>query len=170
VPSGARSPYTDPVDASYWPRSIGLRVLIAACYFVLIPAGLLPMPVGWWLLSGGGLLLYSFLMFSAFMRWPEKKWIHTDLGPYLDAAMITLAVVAVADTDYPVWIGYLLVIMSLSLFHDARYLLWYAVFAVGMFWLGIAGAQALRDADVSWRISSAGGSRSSPPSCTSSRR
>ena len=123
VPNGARSPYTDPVDASYWPRSIGLRVLIAACYFVLIPAGLLPMPVGWWLLSGGGLLLYSFLMFSAFMRWPEKKWIHTDLGPYLDAAMITLAVVAVADTDYPVWIGYLLVIMSLSLFHDARYLL-----------------------------------------------
>lgn len=151
---GARGIASDPVDASYWPRSIGLRVLIAACYFVLIPTGLLPMPTGWWLLSGGGLLVYSFLMFSAFMRWPDKKWIHSDLGPYLDAAIITLAVVAVANTDYPVWIGYLLVIMSLSLFHDARYLLWYAMFVVGMFWLGIAGAQVLRDGDVSWRISS----------------
>lgn len=150
---GARSIATDAVDASYWPRSIGLRVLIAACYFVLIPLELLPMPTAWWLLSGGGLLGYSFLMFSAFMRWPDKKWIHTDLGPYLDAGIITLAVVAVANTDYPVWIGYLLVIMSLSLFHNARYLLWYALFAVGMFWIGIAGAQAFRDGEVSWRIS-----------------
>lgn len=144
----------DPVDPSYWPRAIGLRVVIAACYFVLIPAGLLPMSTTWWLASGGGLLLYSFVMFSALMRWPTKKWIHTDLGPYADAVFITLAVIAVAQPDYPIWIGYLLVIMSLSTFHNTRYLLAYSLFAIAMFWTGIFIGNELQAVAVDWRISS----------------
>jgi diguanylate cyclase (GGDEF)-like protein len=143
----------DPVDPGYWPRSIGLRVVIAACYFVLIPLGLLPMPKAWWLVSGGGLLVYSFLMFSAFMRWPDKKWIHTNAGPYLDAIVVTVAIIAVAKPDYPIWIGYLLVIMALSTFHSTRYLLAYSLFAIAMFWGGIYIAHEFRTVAIDWRIS-----------------
>lgn len=159
VPTGAIDQHAshnmmvDPVDPSYWPRSIGLRVVIAACYFVLIPLNLLPMSTAWWLVSGGGLLLYSFAMFSVFMRWPEKKWVHTDVGPYLDATIITIAIIAVAQPDYPIWIGYLLVIMSLSTFHSTPYLLAYSLFAIAMFWAGIYVAHEYRGVAVDWRTS-----------------
>jgi diguanylate cyclase (GGDEF)-like protein len=143
----------DPVDPGYWPRALGLRVVIASTYFVLIPAGLLPMSTTWWMVSGGGLLLYSFAMFSVFMRWPGAKWVHMDLCPYLDALFITLAVIAVADTNYPIWIGYFLVIMSLSTFHETRYVLAYSIFAIAMFWAGIFLAHEVGRADLNVRIS-----------------
>src|SRR5262245_17905935 len=83
----------DPVAPEYWPRSIGLRVVIALCYFSLIPAGLLPMSTAWWLVSGGGLLVYSALTFALYYRYPEfTKQVQQDWAPYVDALFITLAI------------------------------------------------------------------------------
>lgn len=145
-------PLVDVVDPGYWPRSIGLRVVIAAAYFMLIPMELLPMSTGWWLVSGGGLLLYSFLMFSIFMRWPDAKWIHRDVGPYTDAFFITLALVAVAEPDYPIWVGYFLVIMALSTFHSTRYVIAYSLFSVAMLWIGVLVTDALGRGAIDPRI------------------
>src|SRR6185369_3278715 len=79
------------VDPSYWPRALGLRVIIAISYFTLIPAGLLPMSTAWWLTSGGGLLVYSLVAFALYVRSPDKHWLHKTVSPYIDTLIVTLA-------------------------------------------------------------------------------
>lgn len=140
------------VDPSYWPRALGLRVVIAVSYFVLIPAGLLPMSTGWWLLSGGGLLVYSLAAFAYYLRRPEADWLHKTVSPYIDTLAVTLATIALARPNYPIWIGYLLVVSSLSAVQNTRYVVLFSIWAVVAYWSGIAVMDLSGRANPSWQL------------------
>jgi diguanylate cyclase (GGDEF)-like protein len=142
----------EPVDPGYWPRAIGLRVVICATYFMMIPTGLTPMSFPWWMASGGGLLVYSLIMLAIYLHWPQKTWIHSDLTPYSDVLLVTLAIVAVAEPELPIWIGYVLIIMSLSALHTTKYLLAYSFFAMIMFWVAVDLSQLLGRAELNTQI------------------
>ena len=88
------------MDPSYWPRGLGLRVVIA----LVLPAD----PVravadvrAWWLLSGGGLLAYSVIVFAAYLRRPDALWFHKTVSPCVDTLMVTLATIALGMPSYP---------------------------------------------------------------------
>lgn len=142
----------DAVAPGYWPRSLGLRVLIAVSYFVLIPAGLLPMSAAWWLVSGGGLLVYSVAAFCHYAMRPNQLWLHKNVLPYADAVAVTLAIVALARLDQPIWIGYFLIITSLSTFHSSRYQLFFSVCCIAMLYAAAGTLHLAERADVPWRI------------------
>jgi diguanylate cyclase (GGDEF)-like protein len=146
-------PTTISVDPSYWPRATGLRVVIAVCYFLLIPAGLLPMSTVWWMISGGGLLVYSIAVFAACLRWRDRTWLHSTLSPYIDTVLVTFAIIALARPDYPIWVGYLLIISSLSAVQSTRYVLGFSVWTIAWFWFGVWILDASGRADVSWQLS-----------------
>lgn len=141
------------VDPSYWPRALSLRVVMAALYFVLIPAGLLPMSTGWWLASGGSLLIYSIIMLVLYLRHPERVWLHSHLSPVVDIVMITLAVVALARPEYPLWIGYALVISSLSAVRSTRFVLLFSLWTLGVYWAGELALDVTGRAEISWQLS-----------------
>jgi diguanylate cyclase (GGDEF)-like protein len=139
----------DLVDPGYWPRSTGLRVVIAASYFILIPAGLLPMSAPWWILSGGGLLAYSIVMWALCrVRGPSR--LHVDAAPFFDTAWVTLAVVALARPEYPIWMGYFLSIPTLANFHSTRYVLVFSSCAAAACMGAFAALDVVGRADVHW--------------------
>lgn len=142
----AKDELHEAVAPGYWPRALGLRVVIAAAYFVLIPAGLLPMATGWWLASGGGLLAYAVAIFAHFLWRPDASMeLNRTITPFTDALFVTLAIVATARIDQPIWIGYFLIITSLSTFHSTRYLLLFALSTIGMLWTAGAVIDATTD-------------------------
>jgi diguanylate cyclase (GGDEF)-like protein len=140
------------VDPSYWPRALGLRVVIAVSYVVLIPVGLLPMSTPWWLISGGGILIYSIAAFTYHLRRPDRTWVHKTASPYIDTLIVTLATVALARPSYPIWIGYLLIVSSLSAVQTTRYVVLFAFWAVAAYWAGIIVLDVTGRADPSWQI------------------
>ncbi len=140
------------VDPSYWPRGLGLRVVIALSYFLLIPAGLLPMSGAWWLMSGGGLLAYSVIVFAAYLRRPDALWFHKTVSPCVDTLMVTLATIALGMPSYPLWIGYLLIISAQSTVHATRYVVLFSLFSIAAYWSGIAVLELSGRADTSWQL------------------
>jgi diguanylate cyclase (GGDEF)-like protein len=141
----------DSVDPGYWPRSTLLRVLIAVSYCALVPAGLLPMSVAWWLISGGTLLLYSVAAFLIFARFGVSR-LHTEITPYIDTLVVTLAIVALADPPVPIWMGYVLAIPALAQFHSTRYMLLYSLWSIAAFWSGLVILHATGRAELSWQM------------------
>ncbi len=127
---------TDVVGPGYWPRALSLRVIISISYFLLVPAGLLPMSSAWWLGSAGSLVVYSIAMLALYLRTPSRLWLHRTVTPYIDVVMVTLAIIAVATPAYPIWIGYFLIISSLSSMQTTRYMLVFACGVIGQYWLG----------------------------------
>jgi diguanylate cyclase (GGDEF)-like protein len=110
------------------------------------------MSAAWWLISGGGLLAYSLAAFAYFLRRPEHLDVHKNVLPYADAFAVTLAIVALARPDQPIWIGYALIITSLSTFHTTRYQLFFAITCIGMLWAAAAILDATGRADLPWRL------------------
>jgi diguanylate cyclase (GGDEF)-like protein len=143
----------DSVHSAYWPTSLGLRVVIALSYVVLVPAGLLPMSNAWWAVSGGTLLAYSVVVFVLCLSRRELIWIARDVAPYLDTLVITLAIVALADPSMPIWIGYMLAIPPLSNFHTVRYMLLYSLWSIAMYWLGLGVLDVTGRAPMMWHLS-----------------
>ncbi len=131
------------VDPGYWPRAIGMRVVIAVCYVLLVPAGVLPMSDLWWLASGGTLLVYSLLMLAHYLIRGVTP-IETIVSAYLDSAVVTLAIVALAKPEYPIWMGYFLILPSLANFHSSRYVAGFAAWSIGNCWAAF-GILALTD-------------------------
>jgi hypothetical protein len=140
------------VDPSYWPRSLALRVVIAIAYFVLIPAGLLPMSTAWWLVSGGSLLVYSIASLAYYLWHPDREWFHKTVAPYIDTIIITGATIALARPTYPIGIGYLLVVMSLSAVQSRRYVVLFSLWAVAAYWCGVTILDITGRADASFQI------------------
>jgi diguanylate cyclase (GGDEF)-like protein len=118
-------------------------VVISATYCALILSGVLPMSPAWFAASGLSLLLYSVAMFLTHVRWPDKVWIHRDVSPFSDVLVVTLAIIAVAQPAFPIWVGYYLIIMSLSTFHSTRYVVAFAFFSVANMWGAILLADEL---------------------------
>ena len=148
----SHEPLMTGVDPSYWPRALGLRVIIALAYVVLIPAGLLPMSRIWWLVSGGGLFAYSVAAFAYYLRRPDANWLHRTASPYIDTLVVTLATIALARPNYPIWIGYLLIVSSLSAVQNTRYVVLFSVWAVAAYWSGISIMSLSGRADPSWQL------------------
>ena len=126
----------DAVGPGYWPRSLSLRVVISVSYFLLVPAGLLPMSTGWWLGSAGTLVMYSAAMLGLYLQQPRSLWLHKTVAPYVDVIMVTVATVAVGMPAYPIWIGYFLIISSLSAMQTTRYMLVFACGIIAQYWAG----------------------------------
>lgn len=145
----ARERVEDAVDPGYWPRSIGFRVVIAACYFLLIPAGLLPMSTMWWLVSGGGLLAYSIAMFTHFRIFGTSS-LHVQVAPYIDTLFVTLAVIALARPEYPIWMGFFLSIPTLANFHGSRYVFAFSLWSVACCMFAFAAIDVGGRADMNW--------------------
>jgi diguanylate cyclase (GGDEF)-like protein len=145
-------PLVSAVDPSYWPRATGLRVVIAAMYFILIPAGVLPMSTAWWMASGGTLLVYSIVLFASFQRWPRVLWIHRSLSPYVDTALVTLAIIALAKPDYPIWVGYMLTVASLSAYQSPRWVMMFSLWEVAVYWSGLGVLHVTGRADTAWQL------------------
>ena len=45
---------------------------------------------------------------------PEADWVHKTVSPFIDTIIVTIATIALARPNYPIWIGYLLIVSSLS--------------------------------------------------------
>jgi len=121
--------FQEAVDPSYWPRAILLRLVIAACYVLFIGAGILPMAPAWAAVSGGGLLAYSIAMLALYWRRGLLP-AYESLSPYADTVAVTVAIIALARPEYPLWMGYFLVIPSLANFHSTRYVLGFAFWSL----------------------------------------
>jgi diguanylate cyclase (GGDEF)-like protein len=131
VPDGA----CDAVHPAYWERTLTLRIAMAACYVALAPAGVLPMSTAWWVASGWSVLAYSLVLWVLYRRYGLLS-LHRDWAPFIDALMMTLAIVAVARPDYPIWVGFFLIISSLSALHSLRYILAFAAWTCVLLWAG----------------------------------
>jgi diguanylate cyclase (GGDEF)-like protein len=140
------------VAPGYWGRSLGLRFAIAASYVILIPAGLLPMSAAWWVVSGWGLLAYSAAMLGIYLWRGPILLLHRNIGPFADTFFVTLAVVALARPDYPIWMGYVMIISALSVFHSTRYMLAFSLVTIAAYWTGLVALDAMGRGDVSWQI------------------
>jgi diguanylate cyclase (GGDEF)-like protein len=145
----AIEPFREAVDPGYWPRAIGLRMLIASCYAVLVPWGLLPMSNLWFAISGGLLFAYSFAMCVLYLRWGLLRS-YQLISPYADTVVVTVAIIALARPEYPIWMGYFLVIPSLSNFHSTRYVLAFSLWSLASCLTGFAILDLTGRADVSW--------------------
>src|SRR5574339_449330 len=88
-PAGYASaePFREAVDPGYWPRAIGLRLLIASCYAILVPWGLLPMSNLWFAISGGVLFGYSLAMCLLYVRFRLLKS-YQIVSPYIDTVVV----------------------------------------------------------------------------------
>ena len=141
--------FTEAVDPAYWPKSMWLRIIIAFSYFVLVPAGLLPMSEAWWLVSGGVLLGYSIGIYAIYLRF-GLSWLHDQLSAYLDCLVVTLAIIALADPETPIWMGYFLVLPALANFHTMRYVMAFTAWSIANFLFGFAVLDWTGRADVNW--------------------
>ena len=122
--------HVEAVDPGYWPRAISMRIIIAVCYCFFVPLGVLPMSDAWWLVSGGVFLVYSLLMGAHFLRFGASV-LHTTISAYTDTLIVTLAIVALANPEVPVWMGYFLILPSLANFHSSRYVTGFTAWAIG---------------------------------------
>jgi diguanylate cyclase (GGDEF)-like protein len=141
----------DTVDGGYWPRAMELRLLIAASYVALSRTGLLPMSTTWWIASAWSLFAYAAAALALHARFGITRW-YQIISPYSDGLMVTLAIVALARPDYPIWIGYLLVISSLAAVHTTRYIVAFSFWLVGLYWGGLWVLDATGRAPVTWSI------------------
>jgi diguanylate cyclase (GGDEF)-like protein len=130
---------------------MGLRVVIALSYVVLIRAGLLPMSTAWWIASGWSLLVYAIAMLVTYHRFGLLR-LHSDVTPFTDTLMVTLAIVALARPDYPIWIGYFLIITSLATFYTTRYMAAFALWTIALYWCGLLILDASGRAPIDWQI------------------
>ena len=110
------------------------------------------MSTAWWMISGGGLLVYSIAALGYYLWRPDQQWLRMTVSPYVDALIVTLATVALARPSYPIWIGYLIVVSGLSAVHTTRYVGLLAVWAVVAYWMGIAALDLTGRANPSWQI------------------
>jgi diguanylate cyclase (GGDEF)-like protein len=149
APHATTEPFREAVDPGYWPRAIGLRMIIAACYAILVPWGLLPMSNLWFAISGGILFGYSLAMCLIYMRFGLLK-VYQLVSPYIDTIVVTLAIIALARPEYPIWMGYFLIIPSLSNFHSTKYVLAFSVWSLANCLVGFAILDTVGRADVSW--------------------
>jgi hypothetical protein len=140
------------VAPGYWSRSLGLRFAIAASYVILIPAGLLPMSTVWWVASGWSLLAYSAAMLAIYLWRGPVLLLHRNLAPFADTFFVTLAIVALARPDYPIWMGYVMIISALSVFHSTRYLVTFSLVTIAAYWASLVVLDAAGRGDVSWQI------------------
>lgn len=146
-----QEPFREAVDPGYWPRAIGLRLIIAICYVILVPSGLLPMSYLWYAVSGGVLFFYSLAMLALYWRFGLLRS-YQLLSPYADTLVITLAIVALAKPAYPIWMGYFLVIPALSNFHSTRYVIAFSLWSIAANLAGFAVLDLTGRAAVSWPI------------------
>jgi diguanylate cyclase (GGDEF)-like protein len=144
-----QEPFREAVDPGYWPRAIGLRLVIAICYVILVPSGLLPMSNLWYGISGGVLFFYSLAMLALYLRWGLLRS-YQLVSPYVDTLVVTLAIVGLARPEYPIWMGYFLVIPSLSNFHSSRYVIAFSLWSIVACLGGFAILDLTGRAGVSW--------------------
>lgn len=147
----SKEEFQEAVDPSYWPRSLLLRAVIAFCYVTLIAVDVLPMSVAWAAVSGGGLLLYSLALIAIYVRFGLTRP-YELFSPYTDTLVVTVAIVALAQPEYPIWMGYFLVIPPLANFHGTRYLLGFSFWSLAnclaaFIVLGVTGR-----AEVAWEF------------------
>jgi diguanylate cyclase (GGDEF)-like protein len=146
---GEQEPFREAVDPGYWPRAIGLRLVIAICYIILVPSGLLPMSHLWFGISGGVLFFYSLAMLALYLRWGLLPG-YQQVSPYVDTLVVTLAIVALAEPEYPIWMGYFLIIPSLANFQSTRYVLGFSLWSIANCLGGFAILDLTSRADVNW--------------------
>jgi diguanylate cyclase (GGDEF)-like protein len=140
------------VDGGYWPRAIGLRVVISFTYLVMPVTGVISMSRMWWFLSCWSVFVYATVVFAIFLRCGVVRWLHRDLSPILDTFMVTLAIVAVAQPEFPIWLGYFLIIASLSVFHTTRYIVAFSLWCIAQLWVcNYVGIELARDGS-SWQV------------------
>jgi diguanylate cyclase (GGDEF)-like protein len=111
------------------------------------------MSTAWWIASAGTLLVYSLVSYAFYLRRPDVLWPHRTVAPFFDTFIVTLAIVALAEPDVPIWIGYLLIIMSLSAVQSTRYMLVFSVWVIAVFWCGLIAMSAASRADIPWQLS-----------------
>lgn len=143
--------FQEAVDPSYWPRVMGLRVIIAICYVVLVPVGLLPMSNAWWAISGGTLLLYTVVMLVWYWR-SGINWFHVQASPYTDTLVVSLAIIALARPELPIWMGFFLIIPGLANYHSTRYVLRFSAWSIVNCWIAFGGVALLRGGDFQWQF------------------
>jgi diguanylate cyclase (GGDEF)-like protein len=106
----------------------------------------------WWALSGGGLLLYSVLAFAAYLLRPSATWVHSSICPYIDTIIVTVAMIALARPDYPIWVGYMLIISSISAIQSTRYVAGFTLWSIAWYWLGMWVLGASGRAAAPWQL------------------
>jgi diguanylate cyclase (GGDEF)-like protein len=126
-------------------------VFITTCYLLLVPAGVLPMSRGWWIASGWLLEIYAITVYCLY-RWHGIGRLQVNVTPFSDTFFVMLATIAVGRPDYPIWVGYLLIISSLSVLNTARYLLAFSLWCVAMFWCSVAATAALDRGAAAWQM------------------
>jgi diguanylate cyclase (GGDEF)-like protein len=135
----------------FWSRTLRLRVIIAAAYVALVPAGLLPMSTTWWIVSAWGLLLYSVAAYVHFQRRGASR-LDTDVTPFVDTAFVTLAIVAVAQPEYPIWMGYVLTVPTLANFHGTRFVVTFSLWCGAACFMAFGVLELTDRVDVSWPL------------------
>lgn len=139
------------VDPGYWPRSLGLRILIAVCYVALVPAGLLPMSFAWWAVSGLPFLAYSIGAYILYIR-AGGTVIHAKVFPYADTLVVTIAIIALARPEYPLWMGYFLLLPVLATFHSSRYVMGFACWTIANTWAAFGILSITGRAEFGWQF------------------
>jgi diguanylate cyclase (GGDEF)-like protein len=142
---------SDAAAPGYWDSQLRLRVIITTCYLLLIPAGVLPMSHTWWIASAWTLEVYAVGVYGLFC-WRGIGRLQVNVTPFCDTFFVMLATIAVARPDYPIWVGYLLIISSLSMLHTTRYLVAFSLWCIAVFWCGVAGAAVLDRGTVMWQM------------------
>ncbi len=137
------------VDHSYWPRALVLRIVIAFAYIALVAGGVLPMSAAWAIASGGGLLLYSVGLLAVYYLFGLVN-LYRSYYPYADALVVTFAVVALARPDYPIWMGYFMVLQSLAVVRSTKYVAAFSGWCMANFWGGMAILAATDRAEIDW--------------------
>jgi diguanylate cyclase (GGDEF)-like protein len=110
----------------FWDQALALRILIAAVYVSLVPIGVLPMAAAWWIASAWSLLLYAVAVYVSYRVMGVSRLL-TDVAPFIDIAFVTLAIIAVARPEYPIWMGYVLTVPTTANFHGTRYVIAFSV-------------------------------------------
>lgn len=144
-------PFMEAVDPGYWPRAISLRIVIALCYVILVPAGLLPMSPAWYAVSGGVLLVYSLAMGALYLRCGVLRT-YELVSPYMDTLVVTLGIVALAKPEYPIWMGYFLIIPSLANFRSSAYVAGFSAWSIANCVAAFGILDVSGRADVSWAL------------------
>jgi diguanylate cyclase (GGDEF)-like protein len=148
---GTQEAIHEAVDPGYWPRAIGLRLAIAVCFVVLVPAGLLPMSAMWFAISGSIFLGYSVLLFGMYLRFGVPRW-YELMSPYTDTLIVSMAIVALAKPEYPIWMGYFLIIPGLANFHSSKFVLAFSLWSMANFLGSFALLDVIDRATIDWGI------------------
>ena len=78
--------------------------------------------------------------------------LHKTVSPFIDTVVVTIATIALARPSYPIWIGYLLIVSSLSAVQNTRYVVLFSLWAVAAYWSGITIMVLSGRADPSWQL------------------